>query len=262
MIADPTKGEPGFFFNSITPSGKLLWVNRTRKGSGSGASSMTQINSETFGGIVFEKSVANNGGFGFLSTTFGGFELKQNAPETWSVSFGSGSDRVLEQHVSYSLPRNTQTLHSNLRTVSRLRRLDFNGVEISDWSMAALQSNPGQPQTALHLFLTHPTTDSTQPARAYEWALRLAANGGVSASGIGDQNGLLPPSLKLTLNARDGTFFGRYSGAPNSVTRMILGAMTSSSENPNLRARGWVQLGTDPTKPFGVWTIEQVSSAP
>ena len=262
LSTNSSSDEPAFFLNTITRYGKMLWVNRTRKGPGSGASSLMQVDEGTLSGILFENSATNAEGLGFLSTTLGRFELKQIAPGNWCISYGRSGDRALEQHVSYALPRSTNTLQSGLRNLSRLRRFEFDETQSSDWATAWLPSNLNQLQSSLRFLLSEPVEDLTHPPPSYEWALQIAANGAVNASGVRSRNGLLPPPLRLRFNAQDGTFSGFYFAPPKNTPRLIFGSVGSSIEHASLGARGWVQPHHDPLAPFGVWTIEQVPSAP
>jgi hypothetical protein len=116
-----------------------------------------------------------------------------------------------------------------------------------------LQTSP----QALKLFIQEPALGQNELLPEKEWRLMPTINGAFFAIPVNSAEPTNIQQVRITFNARNGTFLGSYKPYDQPSQAMV-GAIVSSAEKPELHAQGWIEPPSNFTKPCAIWRIEHI----
>jgi hypothetical protein len=257
ICASPSTEGGAVFVNTLTRDARMLWVSRARHGTGSGASSLQLEDNTTLKAVIFQRSSSTAGLTTATGSMMGHLTIAKTDDTNWNAWFGEDANPSLEQHFSVVEYSNSVSRLPAITHSSHIRALHFTEAQSTRWgSLMERQLLQTSPQ-ALKLFIQEPALGQNELLPEKEWRLMPTINGAFFAIPVNSAEPTNIQQVRITFNARNGTFLGSYKPYDQPSQAMV-GAIVSSAEKPELHAQGWIEPPSNFTKPCAIWRIEHI----
>jgi len=273
----PAENNLAQIFLQVLPTGRVLWTTNLAGYSGSGSAGLAAADSATLVAQFYEgRSVS---GAKSLSThsLLGLLKFSKSDQPIWGASFGDETtDGYLERQAAYLTRDSARALvysdeffatpSSATSNWSKAAVLSFGAGDGCRWEGSTKDTlasflwpeyQPGLavPTAPFLLSVADPLGEET-----FVWKVAISSTGTVRASPYPADS--LQPALTLRLDRTRGLWTGSYVyPALRGVRRTLFGASLKSLGNPDLRARGWSEMGVLPATRTGSWELVDFEGA-
>lgn len=256
-----TADDNGYVLVQVLKTGGIFWTTRLTgfTATGSGILNVADAFVPTVQFFGYKSTLTP----ALLNSTVlaGQINFQKSDDLSWSASFGSDlNPGCIEKQSSYlaggRTPIYSESLFNSGANYTGIKILSFTAGDGCRWSGATMSGLPAflAGGKSMILSVRDPAVSTSGVNAVYSWNVALSTPGVTSVSGI-SRNGVSPPNLSLRLDKATGEWTGSYS-ATKLLRRNLVGSAFTSSGDPYLLGRGWVEVGTGVSLTSGAWTLQ------